>query len=161
MREDRVIVRLVTEEELERLRPLWEALYAHQLLHGMRIVLPQDAFDAWTTGMRPSLGRFGFVVASELDGEFLGFLAGRIRMLPPHFGSQPVGFIGEVFVSEDQRSRGLGARMLVLAMEWFRENGVKRVELQVVIENRGAVRFYERLGWHKELVQLVFDASQS
>ena len=70
-------------------------------------------------------------------------------MLPPHFGFERVGFIGEVFVADGKRSAGLGARMLARAMEWYRENGINRVELQVVTGNPDAVRFYERLGWRR------------
>ena len=78
-------------------------------------------------------------------------------MLPPHFGLDRVGFIGEVFVSDGWRSKGLGGTMLAKALEWYRENGVTRVELQVVSGNPDALRFYERLGWSQELVQLTFD----
>src|SRR5262249_54086962 len=93
------VVRLAAADELDRLEMLWGALYEHQKAHGMSIVPPSDAFSAWVSGIRSSLGRFAVVVVAEFEGTFIGFVAGRIRLLPPHFGLQRVGFIGEVFVS--------------------------------------------------------------
>jgi|SRR5215471_6894262 len=154
------IVRLAAAKDLDRLKTLWIALYEHQRAHGMRISLPENAFGAWVTGMRSQLGRFTFVVVAESDATLIGFVAGRVRMLPPHFGLDRVGFIGEVFVSDGKRSHGLGARMLEKAIEWYRENGVDRVELQVVSGNPDALRFYEQLGWQRELTQLTFSTSQ-
>jgi GNAT superfamily N-acetyltransferase len=157
MIEEPAAVRLASSEELDRLEGLWGALYEHQLAHGMRIALPEGAFQAWLRAIRPSLGRFALVVIAESNQGLVGFVAGRIRMLPPQFGLDQVGFVGEVFVSDPWRSKGLGGRMLAKALEWYRENGVTRVELQVVSGNPDALRFYERLGWSQELVQLTFD----
>ena len=160
MTKEDVLVRLAAADELERLEPLWAALYEHQKAHGMRIALPNGAFAAWVAGLRSSLGRFAVVVVAECDGAFVGFVAGRVRMLPPYFGLERVGFIGEVFVADGRRSVGLGARMLANAIASFRENGIDRIELQVVSGNPDALRFYERLGWRPELVQLTFDTGQ-
>ena len=155
------MIRFALAEELDKLESLWNALYEHQRSHGMRIALPQAAFSAWATAIRPSLNRFAIVVVAETVGRFVGFVAGRVRMLPPHFGSNPVGFIGEVFVADKHRSGGVGAKLLSSAIEWYRANGVERIELQVVSGNPDALRFYERLGWSPELVQLTFDTRGS
>jgi GNAT superfamily N-acetyltransferase len=153
----RVPIRLAVAEELEQLRELWTALYEHQVAHGMRLVLPSTAFDAWVQSIRPFLGRFAVVIIAQSEEGLIGFVAGRIRTLPPYFGSDQVGTISEVFVTERRRSEKLGKRMLEGAIAWFRENGIRRIELQVVARNPDAERFYERLGWQRELVQMVLE----
>ena len=97
---------------------------------------------------------------AEQSGEIIAFVAGRIRCLPPYFGSASVGAISEVFVSEAFRGGGIGRRLLALALEWFRSQRITRVELQVVSGNEAGLRFYRQLGWHDELHQMVWDASQ-
>ena len=62
----------------------------------------------------------------------IGFVAGRVRSLPPFFGSQMVGAIGELFVDERSRGGGIVCRVLAHAVEWFRAQGIRRIELQVV-----------------------------
>jgi GNAT superfamily N-acetyltransferase len=151
-----VEIRLATPDEIPRLEPLWRELYAHQAGHGMLLQLPESAFDAWVASIAPFVGRFAVVVVA-LDGrEAVGFVAGRVRSLPPYFGAGQVGAIGEVYVREHHRGGGLGRRLVERAVEWYRENGLSRVELQVVAGNPEAVRFYERIGWTQELVQMVW-----
>ncbi len=152
-----VTVRQAVASELERLHALWTALYEHQAAHGMRIRLPPSAFEAWVEGIRPFLGRFAVVVVAQSADALIGFVAGRVRTLPPYFGSEQVGAISEVFVTEQRRSERIGEKMLDAAVAWYRGNGIRRIELQVVARNPHALRFYERLGWQRELVQMVLD----
>ena len=119
-----LVLRHATVEDLDRIQPLWQALYQHQFEHGMLLRLPEGAYDAWIKSIQPFLGRFASVVLAELNGKIVGFVAGRIRTLPPYFGS------------EDQQ--------------------ITRVELQVVAGNPDGIRFYRQLGWHEELLQMVW-----
>jgi GNAT superfamily N-acetyltransferase len=151
-----LILRQASTADLVRIQPLWQALYQHQLEHGMLLRLPEGAYDAWLKSMEPFLGRFANIVVAELHGEIIGFVAGRLRTLPPYFGSATIGAISEVFVSDRYRSRGIGQRLLEFALKWFEEQKIDRVELQVVAGNPGGIRFYRQLGWHEELLQMVW-----
>lgn len=151
-----LVLRHATDQDLDRIQPLWRALYEHQFEHGMLLRLPENAYDAWLKSIRPFLGRFATVVVGEIDHEIVGFVAGRVRTLPPYFGSATIGAISEVFVSDQYRSRGIGQRLLEFAVKWFEDQQISRVELQVVAGNPGGIRFYRKLGWHEELLQMVW-----
>lgn len=148
-------IRLAAREELSRLERLWVALYEHQRANGMFLELPPDAFAKWESGLRPLVGRFAAVVLAEDAGEIVGFVACRIRVIPPYFGGSATGFISDVYVADSQRGRGVGELMLRHAEEWFASQSIRRMELQVITNNAGAHRLYERLGWRDELVQMV------
>lgn len=154
-----LIVRHATVADLDRIKPLWHALYQHQVEHGMLLRLPEDAFDAWLKSITPFLGRFATVVVAEQHHEMVAFVAGRIRTLPPYFGSVTIGAISEVFVCESHRGAGIGRRLLAFALEWFHAQQITRVELQAVTGNPDGIRFYRQLGWHEELLQMVWDAA--
>jgi len=126
----------------------------------MLLRLPEGAYDAWLKSIEPVLGRFANVVVAELNGEIVGFVAGRIRTLPPYFGSAAIGTISEVFVDETRRSTGVGRRLLNFALDWFRAQQITRIELQVVAGNPDGIRFYRQLGWHEELLQMVWDTTR-
>jgi len=155
-----MIVRHAKPEDMDRIAPMWHALYRHQFEHGMLLQLPEGAYDAWLKSVTPFLGRFAQVVVGEMDGELVGFVAGRIRTLPPYFGSATIGAISEVFVTDARRGGGLGRRLLAFALDWFKEQQITRVELQVVAGNPDGIRFYRQLGWHEELLQMVWDTSR-
>lgn len=151
-----IIVRLAERNELARIEPLWRALYDHQKATGMFLDVPPDAYQHWAASLRPVLGRFACLLVAEREGEIIGFLAGRIRSLPQYFGGYPVGFISEVFVHNSYRNQGVGAELVTGAVGWFAENGITRVELQVIMNNEPARRLYRHLGWREELVQMVW-----
>jgi len=153
-------LRQATAADMDRIQPLWHALYEHQTSHGMLLTLPEGAYDAWLKSMTPFLGRFANVVVAEDNGEIIGFVAGRIRTLPPYFGAATIGSISEVFIRESDRGAGIGRRLLAFALQWFEEQQITRVELQVVAGNPDGIRFYRQLGWHEELLQMVWDTSQ-
>jgi GNAT superfamily N-acetyltransferase len=155
-----MVLRHALADDMEHIRPLWHALYQHQIEHGMLLRLPEDAYDAWLKSMVPYLGRFASVVVAELDGAIVGFVAGRIRTLPPYFGSATIGAISEVFISESHRGGGIGRRLLAFSLEWFHAQQIDRIELQVVAGNPEGIRFYRQLGWHEELLQMVWDTSR-
>jgi GNAT superfamily N-acetyltransferase len=96
-------------------------------------------------------------VVAEREGELVGFAAGRVRTLPPYFGSEVIGAVSDVFVDEAHRTTGIGRQLVTLVIEWFGARQIKRVELQVVAGNPAAIRFYRQLGWREELVQLVWE----
>lgn len=145
-------------DDLQRVEAMWLALYEHQHISGMLLELPADAFQCWATSLKPLLGRFACLFIAELSGDVAGFLAGRIRSLPPHFGSIHSGFISEVYIAEEHRQHGLGSRLVSIAMDWFQSQRVQRIELQVLMDNTPARRLYQQLGWREELVQMVWQA---
>ena len=158
-KEEGLVLRHAGADEMARIKPLWDALYQHQIEHGMLLRLPESAYDAWSKSIVPFLGRFANIVVADLNGETVAFVAGRIRTLPPYFGSTTIGAISEVFVSEQHRGSGIGRRLLAFALEWFQAQRITRVELQVVAGNPDAIRFYRQLGWHDELLQMVWDTT--
>lgn len=148
-------IRNATVDELDRIGPLWTSLYEHQTRNGMNVAVPGNGFTLWRDGIRPMLGRFVSVWIAEDQGQAVGFLCGRIRVLPPYFGGGNVGFISDVFVSESSRSGGIGRRLMATSVDWFRDRGIRRIELQVIAGNPEARALYHRLGWVDELTQMV------
>jgi ribosomal protein S18 acetylase RimI-like enzyme len=47
------------------------------------------------------------------------------------------------------QGRGIGQRMLAAAEDAVRARGLSRAELDVEVENAGALRFYQSSGWHR------------
>jgi ribosomal protein S18 acetylase RimI-like enzyme len=57
-------------------------------------------------------------------------------------------------VLSDYRGQGLGSALIRHALEWAKEQGfIRRVQLEVIARNTGAIRLYERLGFETEGVR--------
>lgn len=155
------VIREGTADDVPRLESLWLALYANQKANGMLVDLPDDAFDRWTASLLPMLGRFTCVFVVEKGGDLVGFLAGRVRALPAYFGGSQVGFISDVYVDDVHRRNGFGRQLVQTATDWFRNLGITRLELQVIVNNPNARKLYSDLGWTEELLQMVWQAKAS
>jgi len=151
------LVRAGSADDLKALDPLWRRFYEDQREQGMRSVVPNTGFAEWLAAMRPGLGRFAYLVVAEESGRLVGFVAGRVRAMPRHLGGEAAGWITEVWVEPSHRSRGVAAAMVGVSVDWFRGQGIRRIELQIVVGNDAARRLYARLGFAEELVQMVLE----
>lgn len=152
-------INTATVSSLETLRALWTAFYAEQKTMGLLAPIPPDGFDRWVQSVAPGLGRFSQVlIVSDASGP-LGFIAGRIRQQPAHFGAAMAGLVSDIYVQPSAQGLGLGRWLLESCIDWFKAQGITRLELQVVAGNQNAAEFYAHLGWKVEFIQLVRDVS--
>ena len=59
----------------------------------------------------------------------------------------PVGYIENIFVREEYRKRGYGAKLLDAAEKHFRENGYRILQLDVSVHNHEALSLYRAHGY--------------
>lgn len=59
------------------------------------------------------------------------------------------GAVQNLGVVPEHRSRGLGAALLLRALQGFQEAGLQRAFLEVTAQNSGAIRLYQALGFAK------------
>jgi len=135
---------------------MWVALYQNQREQRMLVEVPPNGFESWHSSMAVAFGRFTSLFIAESEGELIGFLAGRIRTMPPYFGGYPVGFLSEIYILEQHRKKGIARRLMLAGLEWCRTQQVSRVEAQVLMDNRASRNMCADLGAVEELVQVVW-----
>ena len=82
------------------------------------------------------------------SGEAAGFV-----LLYPTFDSvmlSPVWVLHDLFVSLDQRKKGLGRRLMATAHDFCRGKGAHRVDLSTAITNTVAQPLYESMGYERD-----------
>lgn len=79
------------------------------------------------------------------DPEAVTFV-GTVQGIADRFG---LGSIQNLGVVPEHRGRGLGAALLIKALDGFRRTGLRRAFLEVTAQNDGAVRLYRKLGFYK------------
>jgi GNAT superfamily N-acetyltransferase len=85
-----------------------------------------------------------FWLATDADGEPLGYAAGTLR---------PTGCpIGPVFARRSTRRQGVGEALLTAIQGWARDTRVPVVEISVAVANQEGQRFLEALGYEPRRV---------
>lgn len=110
------------------------------------------AFMAETYDLDPDASRVAY-----RDGEPVGLANLGVR------GED--GWIGGIGVVTAARRSGVGEALMQAVQEQARERGIRRVWLEVIVENTGAFALYEKLGYrtvrHVEVWSLPLSVSES
>lgn len=80
-------------------------------------------------------------------GELCGMLS--LAIMPTTQGAGCFGYLDDVFVREQHRGQGIGAKLMREALNHARKSGCVRVELGTRRDNINARRLYERLGFRE------------
>ena len=127
----------------------------------------EEAFAIGTQRAARDSGGFSYVNAhvAEVDGDVAAMLLGY-RLPDPYdtgdldevpelvrplieLESQAPGswYLNAIATFENYRGRGIGGRLMSLALERARESGANTLSLIVAQENQGAFRLYQREGY--------------
>ncbi len=86
------------------------------------------------------------ILVAESGGKVVGMLTLQVLISTAEGG--PVGLIEDMVVDESVRGRGVGKQLLSAMEAWAWDHGLTRIQLLADSANTGALRFYEREGWH-------------
>jgi GNAT superfamily N-acetyltransferase len=102
---------------------------------------PNNLLVAWVAEDRRTL--LGHVALCSAVGDAAAPLWSTASGLPP----EQIAVVAKLFVAPSARGRGLGEALLVKACAEARRRGLLPA-LEVLDHDRGAIAFYERMGWH-------------
>ncbi|KKC45943.1 MULTISPECIES: GNAT family N-acetyltransferase [Paenibacillus] len=117
---------------------------------------PQSTFEGTMGRSKPSEAKMKlmvgellakgsrFLIASE-NQEVRGWILFGKRT--DEFSDQEIGFIYELFVLPEARGQSIASRLMERAVEQMRQESCSEIRLNAYVENRHAIRLYERLGF--------------
>lgn len=159
-----VSYRVVTEADFPVLVEYFEKLNTYFYQVGYRLPNPENAGQLWLDSFKRTLGRFSNVFIAELEGEggarrVVGFMLCRLKRLPAYMGGVIAGELSDMWIEPGARRMGIGEQLSRLAIDWMREQGAHSIEIQILKDNEGSWKLYERMGFKLEyrLVRLLWE----
>lgn len=82
----------------------------------------------------------------ERNSEIVGVLTIQRGMYRKNRHTANLG----IAIKAGHRHAGLGTKLILMGMDWCRENGIKKLNLEVFSSNTNAISLYEKLGFQHE-----------
>ena len=135
-----LLVRPAIPADLERLVPLFQALTAHYALPALTA---EAARARLALALFESPPRARLLLAAQ-HGRDLGFLTWNTSFPSARLGCRVV--IEDIFVLAEARGQGVGLALLRAAAREAQRLGAEELSWTTEAGNRGARRFYDRIG---------------
>ncbi len=143
-------IRTITRDEINCIKTLWESLNAHHLSRSTNF---KKHFSKLTFEKRMEVlkkrDRFITYVAEE-NGESVGYCIATVNGL--------AGEIDSVFVNEPHRGKGVGEKLMSLALEWLEEQECETIKGSIAEGNENVLGFYRRFGFAERFIVMQKNA---
>ena len=140
---------------MDEVVPLFIDLYDYMKKTGILMPLVEGGAASWRSSLDSMVGgRFGVMKVALHDNKVVGFINGLIRYSPDYLGALKVGYLTHIYVKPEFRDDKIGHRLVNELEVWFRAKNVHSYELQVLCDNVSGIKFWESVGYKKELLQM-------
>jgi ribosomal protein S18 acetylase RimI-like enzyme len=172
-------IRSATAADVPAVLPMVEKICAlHEAWDAAKYgFLPNTAerYRRWLTGRATDL-RSVFLVAERQDQlevrtqvraenhaevhpekHLVAFLIGTIESEIPIYRLSEFGFIHDLWVEESYRHEGIGRQMVMLAVERFKQMGVKQIRLDTAAANESARALFKSCGFRLSTMEMLLE----
>ena len=89
------------------------------------------------------------ILVYEDNGNVVGFILLQAKERPDFDFMLPgkYCYIMDVIVTENSRGKGFGTALMNSAKDWAKEQSCNLINLDVLVNNHGAIKLYEKLGF--------------
>lgn len=96
-----------------------------------------------------------FIYLAEDNQKIVGFITGEIFKKKAWYTVQ-LGSINNLYVIEEYRNNGIGKKLMQIMIDSLKEKGITNIELNTFSGNVDAIKFYEKLGFKKANLQMLY-----
>lgn len=122
-----------------------------QYLPSIRALISKDLSEPYSIYVyRYFLYQWGDLCFLAIDPETSALIGVVISKLEPHAVHSPEtlrGYIAMLATSSTHRKQGIATKLVCMAIDKMKERGADEVVLETEVENVGARRLYEKLGF--------------
>lgn len=95
------------------------------------------------------------VLVAECNGRIVGHSLAFISEYPPVLTTKQYGLFQELAVTADYRRCGVGESLFDKTLKWFRDSGIKRMEVKVFVHNELSTAFWRKMGF-KPYIEILY-----
>jgi GNAT superfamily N-acetyltransferase len=97
------------------------------------------------------------VAVAVSGGEIIGSGYVRIEDSKVFLKHKKHGFLGFMYVKPEHRGKGVNQKVITALQRWALSRGINEFRLEVYDQNPSAIRAYEKLGFTKNLIEMLME----
>lgn len=148
-------IRKARKEDMKAVQDLRYKLSKYEKEIGLNIAVPKWGYTEVGERDYNYFLNKQFIYVAEEDEKIVGFITGEILPKKEWYTVQ-LGTINNLYVLEDYRHKGIGKQLMQTMINSFKEKGIETFELYAFSNNVDALKFYEKLGFKKYNVQMLY-----
>ncbi len=154
-------VRDATKGDLRAVTRLWTQLAEHHSKLSDEFSLSWDGRLRWSKYLSSKFREISTkLIVAEEDEKIVGFMLCLLSPNNPVFAERKIGVISDVYVSPERRMKGVANLMFGHAVQWFKKNKVRSVQLGVAAVNLEAIEVWRKLGFEPYMMYERLDISK-
>jgi ribosomal protein S18 acetylase RimI-like enzyme len=151
MIEYKIIDKNEKEETFKQVETMLKEMYHFLEGKGLKLTLKEHGEEALMKSIKKMLNTINFIAIAHQNEEVVGFGHANIRLIPEYLEGDKIGFVTHLYVQPSYRKRGVASKLLHILEEQLKKNGINIIELEILVQNIGAIQFWESEGYKKEL----------
>lgn len=153
-----VTIRDATKRDLDAVTALWRQLMDFHAALDPAFQLNKDAEKAFRKfAVRCIKSRNMLAIIAEDNGRPVGYCCAMIEPAARMFVPRTYGTIADLVVDGGNRRRGIGRMLVDSARTWLVARGARRIRVNAVFANGGAVAFWRAMGMREFIVSMAQD----
>ena len=151
-----LLIRSATTEDTSTIVELWKEFMDFHCVRERFFSRLEDAPEQYGEFIRENISSANWLVLVATEEEKLvDYCMATIMQYASFFGARQYGFVEDLAVTGNYRGQGVGKQLFLRSADWFRSQGVTRIELRVASTNEVSQAFWQRLGFTDFIVRMV------
>lgn len=147
-----LVIRVALPEDVVAISKMWLKFMQYNAVFDSSFEVKPKVTARFAREIQDRLEDSNYRIAvAEIDNGLAGYCFSYVSRKPYFFKLGKFGFIGDLFVEEAFRRRGIGRILVDDAHAFFERRGAEQIELLVAAKNIDTIKFWEKLGYTKLL----------
>ncbi len=152
------VIRLATRRDIPAMVVLWEELMDFHRVRDPFFTRSDNGGDIFAQFVGENIRNdSACVLVATVEGKIVGYCQGMLDRHPPALQEPNFGQVLDFGVTAEYRRAGIGEQMFRALCEWFRREGVRRIEVRHSTFNEIGARFWPKMGFQPYLQTLFLE----
>jgi len=151
-----MIIRKATIKDFEQLKKMKFLSKKEELKYSTTLKPLKQTKEHYIRYLKADFGSNHRIIFVAIEkNKIMGMTLGKFYKGLPISKYPKKGYISNLYIDKTHRRKGIGQKLVLRILKWFKENKVPHISLEIHIENEAAQNIYHKLGFENYTIKMV------